>query len=106
MRRAGLLKEKPSPWTFFTSRTTASKPACALRYLSSECDPADQLDISRLSHCPVPFTEILARRIVVERDAIAESLAVTCEVVIVEDVERLGPNFEIQTFFHTYSLRD
>ena len=65
----------------------------------SEGEAADELDVSRLGDGPVPGAELGAGgRVVIERDTVAERLAIAREVMVVEDVERLGADFEIDFF--------
>ena|SRR5215467_11109688 len=61
---------------------------------SLERNSSHELHVPRLRHCAVPGSKARTGGIVVKGDAIAERLAVTRKVVIVEDVEGLCANFE------------
>ena len=50
--------------------------------------------------------ELRAGRIVIKRNAIAECLSITGEIVIVEDVERFGAKFQVHALFDDELLRD
>jgi len=41
-----------------------------------------------------------------ERDAVAEGLTITSEVMVVQDVEHLGANLHLNLFFEVDLLRD
>ncbi len=66
----------------------------------SERESPYKLHVSGLCYCSVPTAKLGAgRRVVIERNTIAEGLTVAREVVVVEDVERLGAEFEIDLLF-------
>ena len=62
--------------------------------------PPHQLDIPRLCHRSIPNTKLRTGGIIVEGNATAE-LAVTREVVVIEDVEDFSSYLHIHAFFDT-----
>src|SRR5271165_2480529 len=86
--------------------TRACRDSRTLDREESEGDSAHQLNVSGLRDSAVPGAERGAGRIVIEWNTIAEALPVTGEVVIVQDVEHLGPDFQVDVLLDRKLLRN